>query len=351
MIIEHTYNTWMPLNINDEDIHPQSTAPVSGRPGFTDATFARISHEVTRVIRQLSYTCSEGKVPGAGGVAKEALIAQLHQRLHEKYLSYCDAADIMQWSTIIVTRLIMSRLRLMIYYPFQRIERAKQLFGGDRDHLLLAAIEILEYSNLMETNEASRQWRWFSTTYVHWHALAVALAEICVRTDSPLLYRAWAVIDIVYEPWSQRIADSSRGSLWRPIKKLYAKAKHAREATWAASQTVGTSIYTPSYAEGMQLPSLPLGTNPVVASVPGLPIGTWNQDIQFSTTFQTTMPAQQDGALENSVFDMGTDDFMNTEATTNEVNWADWDEFLQDAEAAAVAMKNDGVGYNLTLFD
>ncbi len=39
--------------------------------------------------------------------------------------------------------------------------------------------------------------------------------------------RAWRVVDEVFPLWAERIADTKRGTLWRPIRKLYKKAKAA----------------------------------------------------------------------------------------------------------------------------
>ena len=40
----------------------------------------------------------------------------------------------------------------------------------------------------------------------------------------------WRVVEGVFPKWSDIIADTKRGSLWRPLRKLYKKAKAARRA-------------------------------------------------------------------------------------------------------------------------
>lgn len=66
----------------------------------------------------------------------------------------------------------------------------------------------------------------------------------------------------MFPRWSDRIADAKRGSLWRPIRKLYKKAKAAREAALSAresrqkAQTQPQAIWGPSAPTGAQLSGL-----------------------------------------------------------------------------------------------
>ena len=63
---------------------------------------------------------------------------------------------------------------------------------------------------------------------IQWHPLAVALAELCTQSSGPLVDRAWRVVDTVFPLWSEHVADTKRGRLWRPIKKLHKKAQAVR---------------------------------------------------------------------------------------------------------------------------
>lgn len=63
---------------------------------------------------------------------------------------------------------------------------------------------------------------------MQWHALSVALAELCVQTEGVLVDRAWATIDRLLPLWSHKVADSKKGALWKPIRKLLRKARERR---------------------------------------------------------------------------------------------------------------------------
>jgi hypothetical protein len=89
-------------------------------------------------------------------------------------------------------------------------------------------MELHEYKH--NTSKEAERFRWWGATYVQWHPLAVALAELCAQTRGPLVERGWRIVESVYPKWALVVADSKRGALWRPIRKLYKKAKGARAA-------------------------------------------------------------------------------------------------------------------------
>lgn len=80
----------------------------------------------------------------------------------------------------------------------------------------------------MSVEEYEQRFSWWKDGYVQWHALSVALAELCVQTEGVLVDRAWATVDRVLPLLSHKVADSKKGALWRPIRKLLRKAKERR---------------------------------------------------------------------------------------------------------------------------
>lgn len=80
----------------------------------------------------------------------------------------------------------------------------------------------------MSVEEYEERFKWWKDGYVQWHALSVALAELCVQTEGVLVDRAWATVDRVLPLLSHNVADSKKGALWRPIRKLLRKARERR---------------------------------------------------------------------------------------------------------------------------
>lgn len=104
-----------------------------------------------------------------------------------------------------------------------------------KDKLFITSLENVEYSILLETEARTMKWGWLFRTYVQWHAIAFLLSELCVRTKGEAVERAWRALEATAGRWWFPLNDNSpyrkgqQGCLWKPLKKLLAKAKAARE--------------------------------------------------------------------------------------------------------------------------
>merc|ERR1711981_387311 len=127
----------------------------------------------------------------------------------------------------------MSKLWLIIYHPFQRLDGGSSLPQEVRDKLFSTSLENCEYSILLETEEKTKRWGWLFRTYTQWHAIAFMLSELTVRTTGPEVERAWKIIDyMVGRRWSEEKtndlhANKLKSHLWKPLKKLMDRARKA----------------------------------------------------------------------------------------------------------------------------
>lgn len=234
-ITEQTFDTKMPLNINDVDLDPQMKTFPQERVGCTDMSFSLIRFEVANTFRRLNYV--PPGVPRACGESyaavsledKERWITECHQRLEERYLQNGDMTIPMYWVSATVSRLMMSKMWLMVYHPFQRQDGGKSLTSEIKEKLFITSLENIEYSLLLETEARTMKWGWLFKTYMQWHALAFLLVELCHRTRGPLVDRAWIAVEKAREEHWGEMSDGSRhGHLWRPLMRLFTKAKAAR---------------------------------------------------------------------------------------------------------------------------
>lgn len=119
-----------PLNVNDTDLEPSMAEFPEERVGFTDMTFSLIRFEVTNILRDILYVppgpnkCTEFfanlTIP-----EKEKWIRDCHQRLEDKYLRNSDMSIPLFWVTATISRLIMSKMWLIVYHPYQRRDGGK----------------------------------------------------------------------------------------------------------------------------------------------------------------------------------------------------------------------------------
>lgn len=104
-----------------------------------------------------------------------------------------------------------------------------------KDKLFITSLENVEYSLLLETEARTLKWGWLFRTFVQWHAIAFLLSELCVRTKGEAVERAWRALEATAGRWWFPLNDGSpngkgqQGCLWKPLKRLLAKAKAARE--------------------------------------------------------------------------------------------------------------------------
>ncbi|KAF7543123.1 hypothetical protein G7Z17_g10996 [Cylindrodendrum hubeiense] len=166
IVNEAIFDTKVPLNINDADLTPQMTEPPPEREGATEMTFCLIRCEAMRAGLKVGYT------PPSVGVSGPAR----------------DGASLINHETVV------EELK-------QRLEE--------------------RYLRHLDT---SVPFMLLSSTV----ALVFVLSEICSRPPSPECNQAWECVNAVHERWNMK-ESGKRGNLWRPIKRLMAKARYIRE--------------------------------------------------------------------------------------------------------------------------
>ena len=323
IILPGTFNTKRPANINDDDMDPQSTLPIVGRHGFTEMTKCIVTYIVWETAIGVGYVppVQEGEQDSAPKVSfkqKEASIAKMEKQIQREVLTHCDSSNPIAWTTSVIARLIMARLRLALYHPPLHDNRSPSHQSVPRDVVLLAAVQTLEYNHLLDTDPAAEPWRWFFKTYVQWHALAAALAELCVKDRCQLADRTWRIVELVFNDSAARIADSRNGMLWRPIKKLWNKAQSKRNQ----SKSIGISP-----VPQQPLPQFESSTLNQFYS-PGFEDNWIPQALLPSNMDQELMP-HQSSRLEQDLPSYAFSS-LDMNETMDTVNWAQWDEFMQD---------------------
>jgi hypothetical protein len=228
------------LNVNDTDLYPDMTNFPEERTGFTDMTFSLVRFEVANIFRRILYIppgpvrCTE-LFANLSIAEKEKWITECHQQMEDKYLKDCDMSIPLCWVTATISRLIMSKMWLVVYHPHQRKDGGASLPQETKDKLFITSLENVEYSILLETEARTMKWGWLFRTYVQWHAIAFLLSELCVRTKGEAVERAWRALEATAGRWWFPLNDTSpyrkgqQGCLWKPLRKLLAKARAARE--------------------------------------------------------------------------------------------------------------------------
>uniref|UniRef100_V5QQS3 Mrr1 n=1 Tax=Botryotinia fuckeliana TaxID=40559 RepID=V5QQS3_BOTFU len=257
MITDGSFDTKMPANINDEDISINSkTLPVD-RLGFTSMTFACITMTVSGIGLRMNFVPTRLDAPVLTTEQKEQMIKGFTDKVDSTYVTCSDPNDPRLWWFSRVSRLLSLKLWLATQYPLQRRKSTNRVLP--RGQSLRTAMAFLNLAEEIWQYEPSKGWFWFFQSYVPWHAIAVALAELCAEPTGPLADQAWGSIEFHYNKWSEFVADTKDGMIWRPVKNLMKRARAARRRERGLSESQASTTPTAILNPNTYSPALDLG--------------------------------------------------------------------------------------------
>ncbi|CRG87016.1 putative transcriptional regulatory protein C1F7,11c [Talaromyces islandicus] len=230
-IANDSFDTKLPLNINDADIKPDSDHPVTEREGITDVFFARISYEMCDLMRQMTSLLVKD---GPQDLEKQNhMINELYQIVERnKSKFWTESTRITFAVTSICTRLVMAKMTLLIYHPTLFFSQGENDSEKIRAKLFSSAIEVAEYNHILNAEKHFRQWRWCYLTYTHWYSIVYLVLEISRRPWSPTVERAWVVLHSSWLIPSKFYTDKNM-RIWVPLRKLMSRANLHRNAELA----------------------------------------------------------------------------------------------------------------------
>ncbi|KAK1528554.1 fungal specific transcription factor domain-containing protein [Colletotrichum costaricense] len=238
-IIDRSFDTELPSNLNDSDIEPGMTEVPKSRLGKTDCAVSLVRYEICALSRRLHTVGSAmaGVCPKDAASSleeRERMLIEVYDRVEEKFLKHCFTDDDpLFWMAAMIARVIMAKMSLVIYQPMLFPGNGHELSNEIRDRLFISAIEIVEYNYILNTDPRCKQWRWLFQTYRQWHAIAYILMEGGRRPWSATSERGWEAVNNTMrfdrDPSEiSRMADHM--AVWVPLRKLSAKATKHREA-------------------------------------------------------------------------------------------------------------------------
>ncbi|KAJ8122273.1 hypothetical protein O1611_g9882 [Lasiodiplodia mahajangana] len=232
-VVERSFDTRFPLNVNDSDINPEMTEFPPERIGSTDMTFCLIRYEICGLSRRVHAAASGmSPCPRDSQITLEEhedKLIEMYEHIDQKYLKPCPdkETDLLNWVSATIARLIMSKMSLVIYQPLMP-STGVDLPNDVRDRLFMASIEVVEYSRVLNAEPKIRRWRWLFQTYNQWHAVAYLLLEVCRRSWSPSVERGWIALNATFS--GDKSLDSARPVIWVMLRKLMIQAKRHRES-------------------------------------------------------------------------------------------------------------------------
>ena len=223
-----SFDTRIPLNLNDEDIDPETKHMPTERDGVTDMSFARIFFGMDDIVRQMMAPSVRDGVAGVEDQSR--LLNKIYQKFEQGYCQYTtESGNIAYWVGVTIARLVMAKMTLIVFLPVLFSSPSEHISDEVRTKLLVSAIEVAEYNHALNAEQACRQWRWIYQTYTHWHAIVYLMIEISRRPWSPIVERAWVALHSSFLIPAQAPMDKNL-NIWVPLRKLMEKASKHRDA-------------------------------------------------------------------------------------------------------------------------
>ena len=223
-----SFDTRIPLNLNDEDIDPETRHMPTERDGVTDMSFARIFFGMDDIVRQMM---APSVSDGAAGLEDQSrLLNEIYQNFEQGYCQYTtESGNIAYWVGVTIARLVVAKMTLIVFLPVLFSSTSEHISDEVRTKLLVSAIEVAEYNHALNAEQACRQWRWLYQTYTHWHAIVYLMIEISRRPWSPIVERAWVALHSSFLIPAQAPMNKNL-NIWVPLRKLMEKASKHRDA-------------------------------------------------------------------------------------------------------------------------
>lgn len=248
-ILLENCTTRKPLNVSDADLTPSMDVLPPERTGCTDMVFSIIRFEAAEASEQMQVIpmgsfgpC--GKLHIGNALEKKAqCIAHYQKRLQQVVFAEASPDNPFYWYTAIVARIILSKLWLIAYHPYLRLDICGGISAETRDALFSKAICIVESQLLLHTGAPTQNWSWLCVTHVLWYAITYILVELCRRTHGERVEAAWKAVNTVLQ-FGTKTPSASRQqkgefstntqlgvldeSEYQPLNKLLAAARLAR---------------------------------------------------------------------------------------------------------------------------
>ncbi|RMZ84547.1 hypothetical protein DV737_g1137, partial [Chaetothyriales sp. CBS 132003] len=227
-ITRGSFDTKIPLNINDEDLTPESKQMPTERLGVTDISFTRIFARITDTMAQMMTQSARDGIAGLKDQSR--LLNEIYKGFEEEYFQYTEeSGSIAYWVAATIARITMAKMTLIVALPVMFSSSSEDISDELRTKLLISSIEVAEYNHVLNAEQACRHWRWVYQAYSHWEAIVYLMIELSRRAWSPVVERAWIAL---HSSWliPARTSTDKNLRIWIPLRKLMHKSRRHRTA-------------------------------------------------------------------------------------------------------------------------
>ncbi|KAF1969320.1 hypothetical protein BU23DRAFT_242262 [Bimuria novae-zelandiae CBS 107.79] len=303
-----------PLNINDCDIPLVYNMSVASSQGLTEMSHTAMTHAAMICQRRMhEYSLGADYSTWSHWPMMLNALSDFKGHVENDIRNLENATGPLATLHRVSGAKILISLQLVLRRPPYRQARNIVPPWDDVD-ILEAATDVLE-RHIQPVNAELTPWAW--KNWVQWHALAVTLAELLVRSHGALSERAFLVASQSFTKYAALVADGGSGMFWRPIARLMRRVQRLRRS--------------PPQAMPQLLPeSINVGQAHLDNAVPDVPPG----NLAFSDFDDQSAPTDEQYMFTNE--ENQSYDHLDSIYIGENTRWLAWDCFLQDLDFAGV---------------
>jgi hypothetical protein len=223
IILEPTFITQFPLNINDSKLDPHMVKNPDYQQYKTEMCFSLIRLRVSNCARRLLFSDGFAKLNGYPVLPTEQkcqMLRALESFIEARHLSQCDEGVPLDVVPVMATRLIIDRLKLVARRPMYGRNHGRDLINSERRMICL---DFVRRARTLRQYDRGKSWLWLSQSYIEWDAFAYLLLEVCLTPSVDNSDRMWDTVDDAINEWKLD-PDACHDRRCKHIEELYSRA-------------------------------------------------------------------------------------------------------------------------------
>ncbi|KAL3441846.1 hypothetical protein BJX65DRAFT_321980 [Aspergillus insuetus] len=209
-------------------IPPEDDASSTPETPLSNPTFMMVMAEAQRAFRSLDLS---------GGPCSAAIGIETHLRL-QIAMDFKETAQgilkdfepqqvLVHWFLEKIINVTYAFLQLVAVQPVQRAPSSSTSTSSTRSRDIVSqstslslAVQFLQALNELHQNPRIEPFRWYTRLFVPWHALSVAMDQVCDCSDPSLQGYYWSAIAGLYSSLQELLSDAHRSLLRRPLHRF-----------------------------------------------------------------------------------------------------------------------------------
>ena len=191
------FDTKLPLNVDDVDLHATGKAPATA-DRWTDATFCLIRFEVNEVMRTIWIDRPRIERRKMSLTAVLSKIETFRANMAARYDHLMDDRIPVQKCAKVVKALLLSRLHIMVLHRYHN-SVAQAMPDRLRNIMLASGTTTIETAVALETLPELKSWSWYGGALQQYHTAFLLLMEVYVYPLRKEADRIWHCLDYIFE--------------------------------------------------------------------------------------------------------------------------------------------------------